>query len=360
MAKANARQQFLFGIPRFVVELSLVAGAMALFIFLYLSGPPEVWIGQLFVFLGGAFRAIGAVLPIQTNLANLRSIAPQAAAALELLNQNDQEKVNDDFLSESAESSEFSTLQEGPYRGTHLRCVGVSFTYPGDNLPTLGAFDLTVEPGTLVALIGPSGSGKSTLADLLVGLLRPTLGRVLLDGVDARKAVLQERISVGYVPQSPTVFEGSVAENLTLRNPSTFQERSLLISVLERASLSPGESTGALNPESRVSSESLSGGQKQRLAIARQLLRNPRLLVLDEATSSLDLPTEKQISDVLVSLKGGMTTVVVAHRLSTVIAADKILVVEDGRVEEFAGIEDLKRSSIFGRRAIELQKWGLD
>ncbi|TDO16491.1 ABC transporter transmembrane domain-containing protein [Halomonas ventosae] len=232
----------------------------------------------------------------------------------------------------------------------------VSFTYPGRDSPALQAVDLEICPGERVALVGPSGAGKSTLLALLLRFHDPDLGILRLDGIDLRDLAPRElRAALGLVAQEPVLFTGSVAENLRFARPTASLEELrratrdanalAFIETLPRGfdtSLGPG-------------GVQLSGGQRQRLAIARALLKEPRVLLLDEATSALDAQSERLVQQALERLMVGRTSLVIAHRLATVVAADRLLVMDQGRLVASGRHAELLESSPLYRHLAELQ-----
>jgi ATP-binding cassette subfamily B protein len=201
---------------------------------------------------------------------------------------------------------------------------------------------LDILPGETVAFVGSSGSGKSTMLNLVLGFVRPTAGRLLLDGADMQDLDLRTvRRSVSVVPQESVLFEGSIRENIAYGLEDASDER--LRAALRDANAA--EFVDAL-PEgwNTVVGERgarLSGGQRQRLAIARALVRDPRILLLDEATSALDPESEELVKDALNRLMAGRTTLVVAHRLSTIRQADRIVVLEHGEIAEIGTHDQL-------------------
>jgi subfamily B ATP-binding cassette protein MsbA len=223
----------------------------------------------------------------------------------------------------------------------HFVFEDVWFSYE-ENKPVLKGISFEARPGTVVALVGSSGSGKTTLASLAATFLTPDEGRVLVDGVDLRDVQLASyRNQLGLVLQNDFLFDGTIRENLLFARATAseeeIQEAALRGHVLEFTDRFP-DGLDTIIGERGVK---LSGGQRQRVTIARAILANPRVLVLDEATSSLDTESEALIQQSLHDLLRSRTTFVIAHRLSTIQRADLILVIEDGRIVEQGRHEDL-------------------
>ncbi len=223
-----------------------------------------------------------------------------------------------------------------------LEDAGFRYADAGAGAPALEAIDLDIRAGETIAFVGSSGSGKSTLLNLVLGFLRPTRGRVLLDGVDMERLDLRTfRRFVSVVPQESVLFEGTIRENVVYGLGEVSDERVLTAlrdaNALEVVEAQPhGWDTVVGERGAR-----LSGGQRQRLSIARALVRDPRVLLLDEATSALDPESEAKIKEALERLMRGRTTLVVAHRLSTIRTADRIVVLEGGRIVEVGSHAEL-------------------
>lgn len=232
-----------------------------------------------------------------------------------------------------------------------LRFESVTFAYPDSDIPAVRDFSLDVSPGETIALVGPSGGGKSTVLKLVIGFIRPTSGRILLDGTAMESLDLRTyRQFLSVVPQETILFDGSVYENITygLHNVSL----DLVLEALRNANALEfvEKLPQGLATDIGERGAALSGGQKQRLAIARALLRNPKVLILDEATSALDTESEAQIQEALERLMKGRTTFVVAHRLSTIRNARRIVVMDQGQIVEIGShAELLERNGLYAR-----------
>jgi ATP-binding cassette subfamily B protein/subfamily B ATP-binding cassette protein MsbA len=211
----------------------------------------------------------------------------------------------------------------------------VSFAYPGNDIPALNNVSLSVKAGQTVALVGPSGAGKTTLSNLVARFYDPTSGRVTLDGRDLRDYDVESfRSLLGVVEQDVFLFDGTIRQNIAYARRDASESEIRAAAVAANAMEFIDRMSDGLQTVIGERGVRLSGGQRQRLAIARAILADPKLLVLDEATSNLDTESERLIQQSLSLLMRGRTSFVIAHRLSTIAGADLIVVMENGRISQ--------------------------
>ena len=224
--------------------------------------------------------------------------------------------------------------KKGGGGGSAIAFEGVTFRYPSrPDRAALADFDLTIAPGETIALVGPSGAGKTTFFQLLLRFYDPQAGRILFDGVDMTQADPQAvRARMGLVAQDPVIFGADAWTNIRYGRPEATDAEVLAAAEAAAAREFLEQLPNGLNSFLGEKGVRLSGGQRQRVAIARAILRDPALLLLDEATSALDAESEQLVQQALERLMVGRTTIVIAHRLATVLKADRIVVMEDGRV----------------------------
>jgi ABC-type multidrug transport system fused ATPase/permease subunit len=236
---------------------------------------------------------------------------------------------------------------------------GVSFAYPGASGPVLRDIDLTIARGEVVAFVGMSGAGKSTLLDLLPRFHDVSAGRITVDGHDLRDVTQDSlRALMGVVTQETFLFSGSIRDNIAYGRPDAS-----LAAIVEAARHAHAHEFIQACPEAYDTlvgerGVRLSGGQRQRIAIARAFLRNPPVLILDEATSDLDAESEFIIQQALADLMAGRTVLVIAHRLATVRSADRIVVIDEGRIVDTGRHEELVARDGLYRRLHALQMEG--
>lgn len=242
----------------------------------------------------------------------------------------------------------------------NIRFENVSFQYAPDMPQVLKNISFEVKPGEVVALVGRSGSGKSTVVDLIPRFYDPTEGRILVDGVNVQDVKLDSlRHQIGIVPQETWLFAGTLRDNIAYGNRGATDEEIWAAARDANAAFIEGMKDGL---DTIVSERGirLSGGERQRVAIARAILLRPRILILDEATSSLDASSEALVQEALDRMMKGRTTIVIAHRLSTIINADRILAMQDGRIVEMGSHRELIAAGGYYARLYETQLRGFD
>ena len=295
--------------------------------------------GTLVAFLLYAVTISGAITSLAGFWANLQEAAGAARRIFEILDHP-----------VAIESPTAPRRLPTPVRGV-VRYEGVTFRYEPHLPRVLDGIDLVLDEGVTVALVGISGSGKSTLASLIPRFFDVEEGSVTVDGIDVREIALDDlRTRIGIVPQEPMLFGGTVRENLLYGNLEASQAEIEEVSLAAHAADFIETFPDGYDQVVGERGVTLSAGQRQRIAIARVMLERPKLLILDEASSSLDSESEELIQDALERLMGGRTTLVIAHRLSTVIRSDRILVLDESRIVDEGSHRDLlERSEVYDR-----------
>ncbi|MBE7679629.1 MULTISPECIES: ABC transporter ATP-binding protein [Paenibacillus] len=228
-----------------------------------------------------------------------------------------------------------------------IECINVNYRYEGSSTYSLEHVTASIPAKGMTAIVGKSGAGKSTLIDLIMGLVRPESGQILIDGVPlSEEQLLAWRSSIGYVSQDPFLFHTSIRENLRLVDPDASEEQMWQALQFSSSAAFVRKLPHGLDTMIGDRGIRLSGGERQRLVLARAMLRNPSVLILDEATSALDSENEQHIHEALERLKGHVTIIVIAHRLSTIRTADRVIVLEEGRVIQQGGYQQLSTDPV--------------
>jgi len=265
---------------------------------------------------------------LQKNLVNINAAAPYLKIVL------DQEQL-------AKASREINQGEKKFQFNQALELKQVDFSY-ADDKTTLSKIDFKISKGEVVGMIGPSGSGKTTLVDLILRLFRPNGGQILLDGLNIEEIEISDwRNNIGYVSQDIFLMNDSIINNIRFHDDSLTMED--IISAAKMANIYDFIQSCPEKFETIVGERGimLSGGQRQRIIIARVLARNPKFLIFDEATSALDNESEVKIQKIIENLKGKLTVFVIAHRLSTVINSDRLLVLENGKIIEQGAPKEL-------------------
>ncbi|MHC5035169.1 MAG: ABC transporter ATP-binding protein, partial [Planctomycetota bacterium] len=301
-----------------------------------------VSVGTLIAFIGYLFMFYGPVQML-TQWSNFANRAFTAAQRLFEITDAEQEAYDD------PDAQPLKDPQGG------FRFEDVHFSYVKDR-PVLKGMDVEVRPGEMIGLVGQSGVGKTTITNLICRFYDVDDGAIRLDGLDLRKIRLRDlRQHIGIVPQESFLFNGTVTENIAYAKPGATRDEVIQAAVIANAHgfivrLPDGYDTRVGERGAR-----LSGGEKQRIAIARAILQDPKVLILDEATSSVDTETEQLIQDALANLVKGRTTFAIAHRLSTLKNADRLLLIDDGKVAEFGSHGELLAKKGKYHKLVEMQ-----
>jgi ATP-binding cassette, subfamily B, bacterial PglK len=342
-AQGTALIYTLNSLPRYVVETSLVLGIFAFIggVVIFSDLPTQaVTIG---VFMAGGLRLIASLLPLQAAFNQMQDGSNRGQLAFNALVERRARQATEVLVGDLS-------IPENP----DVVFSNLEFSYPKSDAEVLSGISFTVQPLTKVAIVGPSGAGKSTIFDLATGFREPTGGSITVGGINPRDILFGAPGTFGIVTQRPHLVTGSILENVSLvEDASTDQDK--VLQSLVRAGL--GKFTQVENwfeLQIKPDSGQLSGGEIQRLGLARALYRDPKILFLDEATSALDAETEAEITKVLQSLKNEMTVILIAHRLSTVQHADKIIYLDKGKIVAEGTFAELKAKVPDFAKAVEL------
>lgn len=326
LAETIAEISFLPSISKYVMETSAIIVALVVSASQFILYDAGRAVATLMIFMVAITRIAPAVLRFQQSMIGIKTSLAQAESALKLVEEID---VVDELEDPN------STLQIVHDGFTpEINIDSLNFSYPSRTSKTLQDISLRVSAYSIFAIVGPSGGGKTTLADLILGVLQPTSGSVQISGLSPLQAIINWPGAISYVPQDTLIISGSIRENVGLgfSNLESFDEliwESLALAQLEDF---VRNLPGGLSAQVGERGTQLSGGQRQRLGIARALFTRPKLIVFDEATSSLDVATEFEVSQAINSLRSRVTIVLIAHRLSTIRKADSIIYLDSGKV----------------------------
>jgi ABC-type bacteriocin/lantibiotic exporter with double-glycine peptidase domain len=322
--RARASLGFLNVVPRYAYEAALIGGFLLVGGTSFVVGGLNAAVVAVALFAAAGIRLIPALTGIQSSMINATASVPwvqDVVSDLRGAEANATDALGGADTTELPESPRVLTLRD------------IEFRYPSGAKPVLLGLDLAVPLGSSLGIVGPSGSGKSTLVDLLLGLRTPTSGSLAVDDTPLPDVIHAWRSRIGYVPQRVTLFDGTIGQNVALTWDEDY-DRDKVMEVLEKAQLSSLVAAREHGIDERIGERglSLSGGQQQRLGIARALYSDPLVLVLDEATSSLDTKTEDDVVQAIKALKGEVTLIAVAHRISTIKDYDQICYLDNGRI----------------------------
>jgi len=337
LADVLAEMKFMPNVSKYVIESGIVLGAVLIAGAQFALQDARHAVATLSVFLASGTRIAPAIMRLQQSLIQMKSGLGSAMPTLVLI-----ESLNNIPISDQV-GDILDTVHDGFKADVEL--TDITLTYPDKKMSALKNVTLNVHKGESLAIVGASGAGKTSLVDVLLGVLLPDSGEISISGKKPIETIATWPGAISYVPQDVTISNGTFRENIALGYPVEVATDELVWGALETAQLADfvralpkGLDTPVGEGGSRIS-----GGQRQRLGIARAMFTRPKLLVLDEATSSLDGQTEADISSAIQGLKGSVTVIMIAHRLSTVRNADQVIYMETGNILARGTFEEVRR-----------------
>jgi ABC-type multidrug transport system fused ATPase/permease subunit len=336
LADATAESGFLPYVSKYVIESSVILGALLIGATQFVLQDAMHAVSTLSIFLAAGTRIAPAVLRIQQGTIQIKNSLGAAIPTLDLISLLDKVNLNVS-VNEKLDLVHSGFIPE-------IKVHNISASYPGMHLPALSEVSFEISAGQSVAVVGESGAGKTTLIDVLLGVLNTDSGLVEISGLAPAETVMRWPGAIAYVPQDVAIAAGTFRENVALGYPAEEATDELVMRALKIAHLDEYVTSlpNGIDAEVGERGARISGGQRQRLGIARAMFTQPHLLVLDEATSALDGETEANISDSISELRGSTTILMIAHRLSTVRNADKIIYLSQGKIIAMGSFEYLR------------------
>ena len=336
LANVTAEYSFMPYISKYTIESTAVIGLLVLSGIEFGSKNAVHAVSTLAVFMAASSRIAPAALRIQQGLISIKQATGSSESTFTLI--EELRETSDDTSDPSDYSFTYTDFTPS------LVIEDVSFEYAESSNFSLSKMTINIPAGSSVAIVGPSGAGKTTLVDLILGILEPNAGKVLISGLVPSEAFKKWSGAIAYVPQNVMVSTGTIRENVGLGYPPEIATDQLVLNALQIAQLDSQvlAMPGGLDSPVGENGSQISGGQRQRLGIARAMFTKPKLLVLDEATSSLDGQTEADVTAAIQSLRGRATVIVVAHRLSTARAADQVIYVENGHIRAIGKFDEVR------------------
>jgi len=350
IAKNNAEFSFFPNISKYVLEIALILGIFLISAIQFYKYSAEHSVAILSIFLISSARIAPAILRIQQSMIQMKGSLGMAEPALNLIDKL--QEVKPQLLSVNKFNLNHAKLN------SNIVLKNINFSYDVNSKFNITNINLIIEPGTVNAIVGKSGAGKTTLVDILLGVIDPTGGEILISNKTPNEITTEFPGLLAYVPQDVYIINGTVRENVCLGYSKEEIPSKLIYDVLRKVQLLDLVESLPNKIDTYIgdNGSKLSGGQRQRLGIARALITEPKILVMDESTSSLDGETESNLTNAIISLRRETTLILIAHRLSTVKSADKIIYMDSGKIistgtfsEVCANVPDFdKQSKLMG------------
>jgi ABC-type multidrug transport system fused ATPase/permease subunit len=337
LANVLAELSFMPNISKYVMESTMIVGVLLVSAIQFYINDAKHAVATMSVFIAAGTRIAPAVLRVQQSLLAVKSSSGAAENTFKLL----------------------STLPKSTLRPTEIDTIisvrpdfkpevliqDLNYRYPNGHSNALNDITFKIPAGTSVAIVGPSGAGKTTLVDVMLGVISPSAGTVKISGFDPLEAIIKFPGAIGYIPQDVVITHGTIRENIALGFDTTDFNDGNYWDCLKAANLDDFVLSlpDKLETTAGARGTRLSGGQRQRLGIARALVTNPGLLVMDESTSALDGEAERVVSDSISKLKGRITLIIIAHRLSSIRDVDQIMYLENGKVLAIGTFEEVRK-----------------
>ena len=337
LSNVLAELSFMPTISKYVVEATMIFGAVTISALQFALQDSKHAVATLAVFLAAGTRIAPAILRVQQGSISIKSSMGSARPTLELI----------DSLPDLDQSLLITSYSDShvDFNATVV-IENLTFAYPNSPKPALDRIDLVVPKGSTCAIVGPSGSGKTTLVDLILGMFNPDIGDVKVSGLHPLDSIEKFPGAIGYVPQDVVIIQGTIRENVALGFPIGEATDFRVERALEIAQLTDfvNQLTNGIDTEVGPRGSKLSGGQRQRLGIARAMFTQPKLLILDESTSSLDAHTELLVTDSITAIPYEITILVIAHRLSTVRFSEQVIYLQNGKIQAKGDFETVRKA----------------
>jgi ABC-type multidrug transport system fused ATPase/permease subunit len=338
LANSSAEIGFLPYVSKYTIETTVIVAAVLIGAVQFALQDASQAIATLAIFLAAGTRIAPAVLRLQQGSIYIKHGLGLSTPTLDLI-----DSLGTAPILENTDDT-VDVIHDG--FKSEIVVKNVTLTYPGKQTPAVLDVSMTIPAGTSIAIVGPSGAGKTTIIDILLGILNPDVGHVMISGLLPLEAIAKWPGAISYVPQDVVISAGTIRENVALGYPIEEATDELVLDALKVAHLDTFvlELPDGIDTQVGERGARISGGQRQRLGIARAMFTRPHLLVLDEATSSLDGETEANISDAIHALRGTTTVVIIAHRLSTVRDADRVVYLSQGKVISTGTFDEVRKA----------------